>query len=130
MRLKAMAQVRAQTIAARIRPKIFQPGQPRLSRAATNIAASANGSAKTVCEKRTNPPHFRSEDRGLKMDDGVLSAVMCGNSSGPFAIFHLRFTRALPTSAKQVFVAGPDDPAHAQPRCPPRPESFWGRCKT
>ena len=60
MRLNAMAQVRAQTIAARISPKILQPGQPRLSRAATIIAASANGSAKTVCEKRTNEPHFFS----------------------------------------------------------------------
>ena len=58
MRLNAMAQVRAQTIAARIRPKVRQPGQPRLSRAATAIAASANGSAKTVCEKRTNEAHL------------------------------------------------------------------------
>ena len=58
MRLNAMAQVRAQTIAARISPKVFQPGQPRLSRAATTMAASANGSAKTVCENRTNEPHF------------------------------------------------------------------------
>ena len=47
-----------QTIAARISPNVRQPGQPRLSRAATIIAASANGSAKTVCEKRTNEPHF------------------------------------------------------------------------
>ena len=58
MRLNAMAQVRAQTMAARISPKILQPGQPRLSRAATAIAASANGRAKTVCGKRTNEAHF------------------------------------------------------------------------
>ena len=58
MRLNAIAHVRAQIIAARISPKIFQPGQPRFSRAATSIAASANGSAKTVCEKRTNEAHF------------------------------------------------------------------------
>ena len=57
-RLKLIAQVRAQTIAARISPNVRQPGQPRLSRAATAIAASANGSAKTVCEKRTNEPHL------------------------------------------------------------------------
>src|SRR5882672_10866354 len=59
MRLKAIAQVRAHTIAARINPNVRQPGQPRSARAATTIAASANGSAKTVCEKRTNSPHFR-----------------------------------------------------------------------
>ncbi len=58
MRLNAIAHVRAQTIAARISPKVRQPGQPRCARAATTIAASANGSAKTVCEKRTNEPHF------------------------------------------------------------------------
>jgi cation transport regulator ChaC len=46
MRLKAIAQVRAQTMAARIRPKVRQPGQPRCSRAATIIAASAKGSAR------------------------------------------------------------------------------------
>src|SRR5947207_628484 len=48
IRLKAMAQVRAETIAPRIRPTIFSPGQPCSSRAATTIAASANGRAKTV----------------------------------------------------------------------------------
>ena len=58
MRLNAMAQVRAQTIAARTSPNIRQPGQPRLSRAATAIAASANGRAKTVCGKRTKEAHF------------------------------------------------------------------------
>src|SRR5688500_12264826 len=58
MRLKAMAQVRAQTIAATINAKVRQPGQPRLSRAATAIAASAKGSAKSVCEKRTKESHL------------------------------------------------------------------------
>ena len=51
--------VRAQTIAARIRPNVCQPGQPWLSRAATAIAASANGSANTVWLNRTNSPHLR-----------------------------------------------------------------------
>src|ERR1017187_546397 len=58
MRLKAIAQVRAQTMAARISPNVFQPGQPRLSRAATAMAASAKGRAKAVCEKRTKEAHF------------------------------------------------------------------------
>src|SRR5882724_10300965 len=58
MRLKAIAHVRAQTIAAMINPNARQPGQPRFPRAATTIAASANGSAKTVCEKRTNEAHL------------------------------------------------------------------------
>src|ERR1051325_7827763 len=57
MRLKAMAQVRAQTIASRIRPKVFQPGQPRWSRAATAMEARAKGRAKTVWEIFTNPAH-------------------------------------------------------------------------
>ena len=58
MRLKAIAQVRAQIIARRMSPNVRQPGQPRLSRAATHIAASAKGKAKTVCEKRTKEAHF------------------------------------------------------------------------
>src|SRR6266508_82744 len=41
IRLNAMAQVRAQTIAARIRPNVRQPGQPFRSRAATTIDARA-----------------------------------------------------------------------------------------
>ena len=41
IRLNAIAQVRAQTIATRISPKTRQPGQPRLSRAATNSARQA-----------------------------------------------------------------------------------------
>ena len=53
-----MAQVRAPTMATRIRPNVRHPGQPRCSRAATSIAASANGSAKTVCERRTKLAHF------------------------------------------------------------------------
>jgi hypothetical protein len=58
MRLKLIAHVRAQTIAARISPKVLQPGQPRWSRAATTIAANAKGKAKAVCEKRTNESHL------------------------------------------------------------------------
>src|ERR1019366_3351717 len=58
MRLNAIAHVRAQTIAARISPNMRQPGQPRFSRAAISIAASANGNAKIVCEKRTNESHL------------------------------------------------------------------------
>src|SRR2546429_9038978 len=58
MRLNDIAQVRAQTIAARMRPNVRQPGQPRWSRAATTIDARAKGSAKTVCEKRTKDSHL------------------------------------------------------------------------
>src|SRR5664279_3013660 len=58
MRLKAIAQVRAQTMAARIRPNVRQPGHPRLPRAATAIAANAKGKAKAVWENRTNEAHF------------------------------------------------------------------------
>jgi hypothetical protein len=47
-RLKAMAQVRAETMAARISPKVRHPGHPELARAATAMAAKANGSANTV----------------------------------------------------------------------------------
>jgi hypothetical protein len=45
-----------------MRPKVRQPGQPRLARAATAIAASAKGSAKAVWENRTNEPHLLSVD--------------------------------------------------------------------
>src|SRR5580698_7751718 len=58
MRLKDMAQVRAQTIAARINQKMRQPGQPWVSRAATAMEASAKGSAKTVCDSLTKPAHL------------------------------------------------------------------------
>jgi hypothetical protein len=58
MRLNAIAHVRAQIIATRINPNTRHPGHPRLSRAATAIAAKANGSAKTVCENLTNEAHF------------------------------------------------------------------------
>ncbi len=59
IRLIPIAAVRAHTIAARISRKIRQPGHPRLAFAATTIDASANGSANTVCEKRTNSKYFR-----------------------------------------------------------------------
>src|ERR1044071_9469243 len=39
-------------------PKVRQPGQPRLSRAATTIEASAKGKAKTVWLRRTKEAHF------------------------------------------------------------------------
>jgi hypothetical protein len=35
------------------------------------MAASANGSAKIVCEKRTKLPHFCKEDRGRRIEDGM-----------------------------------------------------------
>src|SRR6516225_939367 len=50
-RLKAMAAVRADTIARRIRMIIRRLGNPR---AATIIDPAAKGRAKIVCEKRTN----------------------------------------------------------------------------
>src|SRR5436853_6231201 len=60
IRLKLMAQVLAQTMAARIRRKFFQPGHPPLSLAATTMAATANGRAKTVWENFTNSAHLRT----------------------------------------------------------------------
>ena len=48
IRLKAIAHVRAQTIAARINRKIRQPGHPLFSREAIAIDANAKGNAKTV----------------------------------------------------------------------------------
>src|SRR5687767_13890909 len=59
MRLNDMAHVRAHTMAATIKTNGRQPGQPRVSRAATTIAARANGKAKTVCENFTKAPHLR-----------------------------------------------------------------------
>src|SRR6185436_8700239 len=58
IRLNAIAHVRAEIMAARIRTNILQPGHPLFSRAATAIEASAKGRAKTVCENLTNEPHF------------------------------------------------------------------------
>src|SRR5437667_7638420 len=54
MRLNDIAHVRAQTIAATISANVRHPGQPRLSRAATTIAARAKGRAKRVWESLTN----------------------------------------------------------------------------
>jgi len=62
MRLNAIAQVLAQTIAARISAKVRQPGHPWLLRAATAIAANAKGSAKTVCENFTKEPQRLSKE--------------------------------------------------------------------
>jgi hypothetical protein len=58
--LNAIAQVRAQTIAARISANTLHPGHPRVSRAATTIAAIANGRAKIVWLNFTNSAHFRT----------------------------------------------------------------------
>src|SRR5437870_832923 len=75
MRLNAIAHVRAHTMAARISPNFRQPGQPRFSRAATAIAARANGSAKAVCEKRTKeahrPANAHSADSGCWVEEGI-----------------------------------------------------------
>ena len=54
-----MAQVRAQTSATKINVNDFHPGQPRLSRAAMAIEASAKGRAKIVWENLTNSAHLR-----------------------------------------------------------------------
>src|SRR5438445_628020 len=50
-RLKSIAAVRAKTMHATTKSKIFNDGQPF---AATTSAPRANGSAKIVCEKRIN----------------------------------------------------------------------------
>jgi hypothetical protein len=50
MRLNAIAQVRAQNMAARMSRKTRHPGHPWRSRAATAIDARAKGSANTVWE--------------------------------------------------------------------------------
>src|SRR5262245_50111192 len=91
MRLNAIAHVRAQTIAARINPNVRQPGQPRSSRDATSMAASANGSAKIVCEKRTKPPHFfrneniadfyRRDAEAQRKEQDSAPLRLCGESS-------------------------------------------------
>src|SRR4051794_11019908 len=54
-----MAQVRALTMAPRIKPNVDQPGQPSFSRDATTMAATAKGRAKIVWENLTNSPHLR-----------------------------------------------------------------------
>jgi len=77
MRLKAIAHVRAQTIASRMRPKVRQPGQPRFSRAATTIPASAKGRAKTVCESFTNSAHLRS-----------VANIVCSLRNAPRGVTH------------------------------------------
>jgi hypothetical protein len=53
-----MAQVLAQTIAARTKPNVRNPGHPRFCRAAIAIAANANGSANTVWLNLTKEPHL------------------------------------------------------------------------
>src|SRR3989442_13096054 len=117
MRLKDMAHVRAQTIAARIKPNVRQPGQPRWSRAATAFAAKANGKAKTVCENLTNSAHLRSvpnipvfpafssaNDPAAVSASGAAARPAIGRS-GPLATF----TRVPPASAGRVFAVRPGD---------------------
>lgn len=69
MRLNPIAAVRAQTIAARINPTTRPPGHPR---AATTIAANANGNANTVCENRTNSKYFRRFNAPPRQVGGTL----------------------------------------------------------
>src|SRR5437867_12187140 len=77
IRVNAIAQVRAQTNAARIKPKVRQPGQPRWSRAATAMEASAKGSAKTVWESLTKEAHLlmkrNIEQRTLNIEHRTIS---------------------------------------------------------
>src|SRR5690606_28383670 len=60
IRLKLIAHVRAVTRAATTRRNTRQPGQPRSSRAATTIAASATGIAKIVWLSLTKDAHSRA----------------------------------------------------------------------
>src|SRR5262245_20630067 len=84
IRLKLMAQVRAQTIAARIRRNLVTPGQPRSSRAAMAIEARANGKAKTVWEIFTNSPHFCSV-RNIQTCDSHVMGANYGEQTKPTA---------------------------------------------
>jgi len=58
IRLKAIAQVRAQTIAVTMSASLGQPGHPRFSRAATAMAARAKGMAKRVWENLMKAAQF------------------------------------------------------------------------
>src|SRR5713101_7049535 len=131
MRLKDMAQVRAQTIAARIKPNVRQPGQPRWSRAATAIAAKANGKAKTVCENLTNSAHLRSVPN-IRLSPAFSSANGQAAAAAPGAAARLAigrsgplttFTRVPPASAGRVFAVRPGDRAHGPQ--PYRPPARW-----
>src|SRR5712692_1270184 len=133
MRLNDMAHVRAQTIAARIKPNVRQPGQPRWSRAATAIAATANGRAKRVCENLTNSAHLRSvpnirlsvafnsaNDQAAASAPGAATRPAIGRS-GPL----MTFTPVPPASAGRVFAARPGDRAHG-PQPYRRPARWFG----
>src|SRR6202453_1786099 len=88
MRLKAMAQERADTMDARMSRKTLVPGQPRWSRAATAIDASAKGNAKTVWENLTNSPHFRTVETSC----GPVAPPCSGlnlRGSEPIIVIHL-----------------------------------------
>jgi hypothetical protein len=75
IRLKLIAAVRAQTIAAKISKKVRHPGQP-----ATNIDAKAKGNANSVWEKRTNPKYFFTGDvspiRARSIDQGPVTKLI------------------------------------------------------
>ena len=120
MRLKAMAQVRAQTMAKRIRPKVFPPGHPRFSRAATSMAANANGSAKIVWEKRTKAPHFCRADMGFRLEDAKAISVRAMNevasqtaSPGDHGFFGLKQRPQGGGTMKKIM------PSERQQRCRP-----------
>src|SRR3954469_18799836 len=102
MRLKAMAQVRAHTIAARISPKVRHPGQPRLSRAATAMAARAKGRAKMVWEKRTKDAHLTNKV----------------------------FNHLHPSIVAPDYWEDPSDPTPFRPRCPRVAPRWQAWCKS
>src|SRR3954465_9907871 len=99
IRLKAMAHVRALTMAAMIKPNVDQPGQPSFSREATTMAATAKGRAKIVCENFTNSPHLR----------------ICEN---------ILANRAPPASEERVSAGRPNDRGPVRRRYP-RPPRWW-----
>src|SRR5262249_38238419 len=87
------------------------------------IAASANGNAKTVCEKRTNEPHFfiteRMEDGGWRIEGSLIRSFSIFNS--PPSIL------SLPPNAARVCSGHQDDRARGRRRCPRHLESFSAR---
>src|SRR6185295_10883371 len=107
MRLNAIAQVRAQTMAARMSRNFCHPGQPFVSRAATTIEASANGNAKTVWENRTNSAH-------LRIVENIGSTL----------------TPLHPANVGQVFAERRDDRGPAPLRYPRLPRWIWGWHRT
>ena len=87
-----------------------------------------------VREAHERTPLLKNENRGLKMEDGSLPAVMFGQFGR--CIRHLlcffapsSLTPFPPTSAAPAFAACRDGRARARPLCPPRLELFSGRHK-